>query len=161
MCKHWEEYHRAFGKRCLKCLPYILISIHCCLFQTDTSHTHANILFQCKSVWIQRAPSSPTPQRLPITKEVINSTTAPSREIDFNDTNYTAAVSVTDSHLHTSRDPVGQFSAALHCKATQKKQHPSCKRHFIVEQAAFGSPNDNSASTVSVCILTAGLILSL
>lgn len=40
---------------------------------------------------------------LPITKEVINSTTATSREIDFNDTSYMTAVSVPDSHLYTSR----------------------------------------------------------
>lgn len=87
------------------------------LLSHSNTHTHQHILIQCTSIWLQTPPLSPMPQCLPITKEVINSTTAPSREIDFNDTSYMAAVSVPDSHLHTGRDPASRLSAALHCKA--------------------------------------------
>lgn len=99
--------------------------IHYRLIQTHTN-THVHTSTHSHSAHKHLAtdtpphlPLSPMPQCLPITKEVINSTTAPSREIDFNDTSYMAAVSVPDSHLHTSRDPARRLSAALHWKAKQ------------------------------------------
>lgn len=135
MCTHWEGCQRAFGKRCLKLLPYILITIHYCLIQTNTqthTYTHSNtFLFSAQVSCYRHPPLSPMPQCLPITKEVINSTTAPSREIDFNDTSYMAAVSVPDSHLHTSRDLSCQLSAALHCKTKQYKPKLPTRQRFI------------------------------
>ncbi len=129
MCKHLEGCQRTFGERCLKPLPPILMRIHYCLIQTHPHmHTHRHILIQCTSIWQQTPPLSPMPQCLPITKEVINSTTAPSREIDFNDTSYMAAVSVPDSHLHTSRDPASRLSAALHRKAKQDEPQPAASQ---------------------------------
>lgn len=129
MYTRWEGCQRAFGQRCLKLLPHILMRIHYCLIQiVSNTHTHTHTQSaHSHSVHKHLAtdtPLSPMLQCLPITKEVINSTTAPSREIDFNDTGYMAAVSVPDSHLHTSRDPVNQPSVALQCKAKQDKPDP-------------------------------------
>lgn len=111
MCKHQEGCQRAFGQRCLKLLSYILMRIHYRLIQT---HTLTHILIQCTSIWLQTPPLYPMLQCLPITKEVINSTTAPSWEIDFNDTSYMAAVSVPDSHFTREPGPAGQLSITLH-----------------------------------------------
>lgn len=109
----------------------------------SNTYSHQHILIQRTSIWRQTPPLSPMPQCLPITKEVINSTTAPSREIDFNDTSYMAAVSVPDSHLHTSRDPASRLSAALHCKAKTKLASQQAAIHSQQHtQPVAGSTNE-------------------
>lgn len=85
-------------------LPYILISIYYCL---TGAHTFSA---QVSGDRQQSSPVSPTPQRLPITKVVINSTVFPSREKDFNDARCLCTWQPLE-HRQGSSQPASQLSA--------------------------------------------------
>lgn len=91
------------------------------------------------------------PQCLPITIEVINSTTAASREIDFNDTSYMAAVSVPDSHLQAGTLPAGSLLLS-----TAGQKQPASQRALLPPAAsctASVNTQDSWSTGLQLCIV--------